>query len=341
MKRYLFCLALVTALSWRSLSVATAAERFPIGFSALHIAEEEGKRPLDVRLWYPAQGAGKAEIFGSTGALRGFVAIPDGTRASGRFPLAVLSHGVEGSWRNLGWLAARLAGSGMIVAAPTHPETAELWKRPKDLRRVVTRLTGDGDWEEAIDAKRILAVGHSLGGYTVLAAAGARFDPMRFERYCAQKPDRWDCTWPRDRGVGETAEARDKLQQDLRDPRLRAFVALDSAFGQALDPESLAAVAGPILVMGGSVDLPILPIAEGSRHIADLLPDATTTYREFAEAGHFSFLAECKARAIAVLKAEGKGEEIICRDSGHRDDRQKLHLQFVQEIQRFLGDVGF
>ena len=175
----------------------------------------------------------------------------------------------------------------------------------------------------------------------MLALAGARFDPERFDRYCAEKPDRWDCTWARDNGVGTTKVARDNLQQDLREPRLRAVVALDAAFGQTLDPESLAEVAVPVLVMGGANDLPILPIAEGSRHIADLLPEATTTYREFADAGHFSFLAECKARAIAVLKAEGQGEEIICADGGRRDDRQKLHLQFVQQIQSFLSEAGF
>lgn len=333
--------ACLATLVWSAALFAQAAERHPVGHSELRVIEPAGKRPLAVHLWYPAEGTGDAKVLGNTGALRGFEAIPEGTRAPGRFPLALLSHGVEGSWRNLGWLAARLAAGGMIAAAPTHPETAELWERPEDLRRILARLLADPAWRPAIDPARVAAIGHSLGGYTVLALAGAHFDPARFERYCAEKPDRWDCTWPRDKGVGRTAAARDKLRQDLRDPRLRAVIALDSALGQALDPRSLAQVALPVLVLGGAENLPILPIAEGSRHIAALLPVATTTYREVPDAGHFSFLAECKARAIAVLQAEGRGEEIICRDGGRRDDRQSLHLLFLQEIRRFLGKAGF
>lgn len=340
MKHAIALLALLAVLPAHSSLSAGAAERHAVGHSVLHV-DEAGGRPLDVHLWYPAEGAEELTLLGNTGVLRGFEAVPDGKRAAGRFPLAVLSHGVEGSWRNLGWLAARLAERGMIVAAPTHPETAELWKRADDLSRIITSLTSDHDWQPAIDAKRMVAIGHSLGGYTVLALAGARFDPERFDRYCAGKPERWDCTWPRDNGVGRTTDARDNLRQDHRDPRLRAVVALDAALGQALDPDSLSNVALPVLVMGGANDLPILPIAEGSRHIANLLPEATTTYREFADAGHFSFLAECKARAIAVLKEEGRGEEIICSDGGRRDDRQKLHLEFVQQIHTFLNEVGF
>lgn len=181
------------------------AEPYAVGLTTLHISDPQGFRPLQVHVLYPAERAGEAVLFADNEAQHGFEAIPDAPRVQARFPLAVLSHGLYGKWTNYGWLAAQLAARGMIVAAPTHPgtawtdkdspETPKLWERPRDISHVVTHLTADPEWQDVIDGDHIGAIGHSLGGYTVLAAAGGRFDTTRYARYCETHPGRGDCRW--------------------------------------------------------------------------------------------------------------------------------------------------
>lgn len=65
------------------------------------------------------------------------------TIVDGRIALVQMFHGLYGKWSNYGWLGCELAAKGMIVALPTHPETAwanrsssetpKLWERPRDL----------------------------------------------------------------------------------------------------------------------------------------------------------------------------------------------------------------
>lgn len=77
----------------------------------------------------------------------------------------------------MNWLATELAQQGYIVAAPDHPGTttfnkdadqaAKLWGRPHDLSRVIDVLTTDPKLVGKVDIRRIAAIRHSLGGWTV------------------------------------------------------------------------------------------------------------------------------------------------------------------------------
>ncbi len=266
------------------------------------------------------------------------------------FALVLLSHGLYGQWSNEGWLAAELAASGMIVAAPTHPgtawvnkdslETAKLWERPRDLSRIIDYLGENETWRDAIDMNHIAAIGHSLGGYTVMAMAGARFDKVRHDRYCDAYPDRGDCHWARKVGLGESARSVANLERSLGDPRLTAAISLDLGFTQAFDPASIAAIGIPVLVIGAGHHLPNLPVAEEFRYLAEMLPTATTIYREIEDISHFSFFAECKPDAIDLLAAAGEGEDIICQDGGGRD-RAVLRVEIADQVKIFLDEAGF
>jgi dienelactone hydrolase len=119
---------------------------------------------------------------------------PEGT---GAHPLVLFSHGVSGCRDQSAYLMLASAKAGMIVAAPDHadqrcgktlspaslpPDIADpgLFKderyvsRRDQLRALRDTLVADPILGPRIDPAQVALLGHSLGGYTVLAMAGAR-----------------------------------------------------------------------------------------------------------------------------------------------------------------------
>ncbi len=333
-------------------ATASSAASYQVGLAELQLADPQGLRPLHVHVLYPAAPGGEAILLRDTWAQQGLEAVPDARRAAGRFPLVLISHGLYGRWTNYGWLAAALVAEGMIVALPTHPgtawtdkespETAKLWRRPQDLSRIIDHLTAAPGWREAVDADHIAAIGHSLGGFTVMAAAGARFDTARYRRYCAAHPQRGDCRWYAAAGVERVAGAAAKLESIAADPRVTAVVSYDLGFTQAFDPASVAAIDIPVLVIGAGNHQAELPVAAESRRLAEMLPPATSDYHEIADISHFSIFPLCKPGAVERLEAIGEGDEVICLDgrAGGRG-RVALHAELLRLVKGFLRGAGF
>lgn len=344
--RTLMALGLAVALA----PALAQAGPYGVGLATIQVADPDGLRPIDVDLLYPAAPGGRTTQLGRNGALETFAVQADAPLAAGRFPLVVISHGLYGMASNYGWLTTLLVARGMIVANPTHPgtawthksnaETPKLWQRPRDLSRVISHLTTDPRWQGAIDAGHIVAIGHSLGGFTVMALAGARVDTSRYGRYCDTHPERLDCVWYRSVGVGVDQAARAQLERSLRDDRVRAVVSFDLGLAQAFDPATVAAIDIPVLVIGAGSPQPLLPVEAESRYLAAMLPEATTTYLESAEITHFTFFSECRPGAVAMLIAIGEGDEMICEDGGERS-RADLHAELIERIEQFLRDAGF
>ena len=105
------------------------------------------------------------------------------------YPLVVFSHGYALSPIVYSTLVEHYASHGYVVLAPEHNERfdgsvtgfwEELIDRPVDIRRTIDlaeQLTESGaPFAGLIDTDNVAVVGHSYGGYTALAAAGARFD---------------------------------------------------------------------------------------------------------------------------------------------------------------------
>ena len=328
-------------------ATAEAPDPSAVGLTSIQIADPEGVRPLQVHLVYPAAPGGTVRRHGADRIRYGIDVVAEAPPAAGRHPLVLISHGLYGRWRNYAWLAHALAARGMIVASPTHPgtawtnrnsaETAKLWQRPRDLSRIIDHLAQAPAWRAHIAEDRIAAIGHSLGGYTVMAAAGARFDTTRYRTYCEANPERGDCAWYREAGLGADAEAVASLEQPLGDRRIEAVVSYDLGFTQAFDPMSLAAIEAQVLVIGAGAHLPYLPVAVESRRLAALLPPERVRYHEIADISHFSIFERCKPGAEELLAAEG--DEIICQDGGGRD-RASIHAALLALIEAFLREAG-
>lgn len=170
-----------------------------------------GPRPLRTAIWYPVDSATTREtIFGGPVAEQIFVPVEVVPAAklserSRKYPLVVLSHGTGGSAIMMMWLGIHLAANGYIVAAVNHhgntsaekepaPQGFLLyWERAKDLKLVIDSVLRDPFFANRIDDRRIGAAGFSLGGYTVIAAAGGRFSQSTFDEFCGSAQRDFTC----------------------------------------------------------------------------------------------------------------------------------------------------
>jgi predicted dienelactone hydrolase len=232
--------------------------------------------------------------------------------APAKFPLILLSHGSGGSAAQLGWLGPELARHGYIVVAVNHPGNNALepytaegfvlwWERATDLSNAINQIVVDATFGARIDQTRIGAAGFSLGGYTVLALAGARIDPQGFIDACHQTPDLPTCDTAEMRELGSvdhvletvresSPESLGMAEANYRDSRIKAVFAIAPAVGQAFPRNSFHDVTIPVDLVVGDRD-PIAPAAENAGYFKQLDPQAQLTI--LPGVSHYTFLDRC------------------------------------------------
>ena len=307
---------------------------------------------LRVTIWYPAAANAREEaqwvgprIVPLIGAGRG---APDAALADGpRRPLVVLSHGFGGAASDLAWLGAALAAHGFIAVALNHPGNnalegttvegfALMWLRATDLAATIDAMLSDRTFGERIDPARIGAAGHSLGGYTVLVAAGGLTDPSRLQAFCRSPAADVLCT-PQ-RGILELRQKSQALLgsdpefqkrhahagDSYRDQRIRAVLAMAPGPGPALTPEGLAKISIPVALVAGSSD-EVAPATSGAEAIGKAIPRAALTL--IPHAGHFAFVGTCTLAGWLFIPA-------VCRepDGADRDAVHATTLELALEF---------
>jgi len=322
------------------------ADGNPVGFHSTTLPDVHNDRALEMVVWYPSATSGKPQLIADSPVFVGALAVRNAPAAAGEHPLVVLSHGFRGNWGNQDWLASALAHQGYIVAALNHPGTttrdrnptaaAQLWQRPADISRVIDAVMAQPEQFGTVAKNRIAVVGHSLGGWTALEIAGARFDPERFAQDCKAHPQLASCKVYQQINPASTAESKTRLGADLSDKRVAAIVSLDVGLSRGMTDVSLAALPVPILVIAAGVPSEDLPAQLESADLAKRLPQASTRYVEISDASHFSFLSLCKPGAIKLLEAEAPEDGVICRDGDGGRSREVIHQQVTSLITGFL-----
>ena len=258
------------------------------------VIEPASERPLPLMVWYPALNPDGAEetvtypiqvkwepnpeipteIYGH--AL--LDAMPDASSAP--YPLLVFSPGYGTNPPFYSNLIEHLVSYGFVVLAPDHPEGVYLTEenpmsdvpmasieRPRDIHRVIDYAedltTTGGELEGLIDIERVAVAGHSSGGYTALAAAGARFDLHAFNQRCETAraegdPNAWLCDplEPFEADMATLADL-DPMTEGLwpswGDSRVDAIITM-AGDSYLFDQAGLAKITVPVLAMGGTAD---------------------------------------------------------------------------------------
>lgn len=302
--------------------------------------------PLNVAVWYPSSSTGTTEKVGDNAAFDGVSVIQDGYPMAGKHPLLVISHGYNGNWRNLSWIAEAMAMQGYIVAAPDHPGTTtfnqnpddakKLWNRPIELSYVIDLVLRSPNLFGDTDATKIAALGHSLGGWTVISLAGAKFDSERFINNCEGNASRGDCKLIDRFGINNN-NIRPLLSASYRDNRIRSVVSLDPGLAPGFTPKSLQNITIPVLLLAAQNDqLAQLPSKQESSYLATYIPSKLIQFKIIEGATHFSFMQLCKPNAESLINQESPGDGIVCHD-GPNTTRENIHKRLLQEISSFLN----
>jgi predicted dienelactone hydrolase len=180
-----------------------ARGRFPVGVRKLQALDTTRARLFPFEVWYPAAAEHVGQDI-AEGTRDNFTVPPGDTRRSqmavrnaaaepGTYPLIIFSHPSGGHRRTATFLCTHLSSHGYLVAALDHSEVvatelarrvdetdeqrAARWEaliasRVPDVRFLLDQLLEGGAWdaEAKFDHTRIGIVGHSLGGWTALAA---------------------------------------------------------------------------------------------------------------------------------------------------------------------------
>ena len=266
-----------------------------------------------------------------------------------RYPLIVLSHGTGGSAIQMMWLGHFLASHGYVVAALNHhgntgsePRLAPqgfllYWERASDVRVAIDRLLEDPMFGVAIDTSRVGAAGFSLGGYTMLAIGGARFNPTEYATFCGSSQRDFTCgpqaEFPQAPALFEEIKRTDaRVQESLkhasdsyRDPRVKAVLAIAPPLGSGFTRNDLADIRIPVAIIVGEGDTIAAPATNAQRYAA-LIPSANLTILSGA-VGHYTFLAECTDRGKALIP--------VCRE-GPGVERKLIHEQVSRLALKFF-----
>ncbi|QQL48575.1 alpha/beta hydrolase family protein [Mucilaginibacter ginkgonis] len=298
MKKLSLCALLLFILN------SAFAQLANIGQRTYRFNDTKRARPLITELWYPTTDTIKSADKKFSPFLREYT-VRDGTLPNHRLPLIMLSHGTGGGRLTMEWLAQALAKSGFIVAAVDHwgntfdnkiaVQFLKVWDRPEDISFVLTQLLHEPALKNVINPNKIGATGFSVGGYTVLALAGAKADfPGTINNY--KTTNKREIDFPEYKGLGylldDTAFVNSASHIPLlKDKRIKAFFAICPGVGPSFSKkEQFKSVDGSVFIVGAAADF-MAPVKTNARHFHRLI--SQSRYYEFpGMVGHYVMLNE-------------------------------------------------
>jgi len=284
-----------------------AAQATEAGFRALTVAATgtDGK-PAHAALYYPTADAARVIPMGP---FPQNVAI-NGTPAPQFKGLIVISHGTVSTQIGFATLAQALARNGYLVASVEH--VGDTWQdqslratparyfaeRPRQVSRVIDTLLADPQWRTRIangaDGQPLVgAMGHSAGGYTVLALAGGKPVLSQLRKHCeteaAQDPVICNLSHALGSGTAPADAAADGQEEPVQaDKRVRAVMAL-APLGVLFSASSLAAITVPVAIHTGEKDTFLVPRFH-AQWVKQNLRGANATLQTVPNAGHYAFM---------------------------------------------------
>ncbi len=229
--------------------------------------------------------------------------------ASEPSPIVIISHGWGSDKASFNYLAQHLASYGFAVAVPEHIGSdnayqqafleghigrdlnpSEFVNRPQDIKYIIDEITKkvatDPLWAKKLDLNNIGIIGHSFGGYTSLAIAGAALNFDRLHQECAKAEPSFN--------LSQILQCRASHvpvvgQQDLSDPRVKAAIAINPITSVLFGPEGMSQIQKPTMLITGNDDI-IAPALQEQIHPFVWLKNTDKYLALFINGTHFSIM---------------------------------------------------
>ena len=195
-------------------------------------------------------------------------------------PLLVFSHGFTSDRSHFRYLAEHMASQGYIVVAPEHigsnnqfkesflrgelsvdVSPLEFYSRPLDITYLLDEIENSSEFKRLINWEQVGILGHSFGGNTSLLLSGAPINQARISQVCQQNRPSLNASML----LQCRASSLPPGEYNLRDPRIKAVVAVNPVTSSVLGPESMSKIAIPTMMLGGSEDI-VTPFIEEQAH---------------------------------------------------------------------------
>jgi len=246
--------------------------------------------------------------------------LPEGNADPASIPVIVISHGLASDRQTLAYIAEHLASHGYGVVVLEHvetsaekfvrflrglegaPEPTELTSRPRDITAVLDTLTQRAQTQPELQSLNLQAVGvlgQSLGGYTVLAAAGATINRPLLEEACSAP-----LTERLSLNASMLIQCRiTELPADaslaVEDERVKAVFAMNPLTSHIFGEAGLQTLEAPVMLVAGTNDFLTPALLEQIQPFSWLEADHSSLV--IVENGtHFSFLGEGSAGVLPV-----------------------------------------
>ncbi|MGH6911445.1 MAG: hypothetical protein ACREEG_14755, partial [Phenylobacterium sp.] len=175
---------------------------------------------------------------------------------------------------------------------------------------------------------RLAVAGYATGGFTALAAAGARVDLQRFQAGCAAHPDDGLCKpqpeFPVTQEQAAAALATPELARETARAGddhsirgVRAVFAMAPALVQGIDPASLMAMDVPVAIILGLAD-PVAPPHLNGSAAARAIPRAQL--KALRGVAHYDFVSTCSPAGFNTVP--------LCQDV--RSAQGPTHFEALQ-----------
>lgn len=255
----------------RSLDLQESNADPKVNYATLPDLRKLGKYEVKKQVWHLTDQSRNRQFYVD-------VYIPQHEEAE-KIPVIVFSHGLSSRPEDFEKAIKHLASYGYLVVAPQHPGSDTLYlqemlqgyhrnifdlnefiNRPKDISYVIDELErrNQTEFQGRLDLKNVGAIGHSFGGYTVLAIAGAQIDFENLQRDCDHLYSAVN--------VSLLLECRalelPRMAYNFRDERVKAVFAANpvnrSIFGQT----GISQISIPTVLGSGSYDPAAPPFFE-------------------------------------------------------------------------------
>ena len=247
------------------LSAQEAQQSEPIDFTNLPDIGQPGDVSFEEKTWNLTDSKREREFY--------VVVYQPKQWRKGKTPVVIFSHGLSAKPANYAKKAKHLASYGFFVVMPQHPGSDDIYSnefregyypdisdinefinRPLDITYTLDELErrNEKEFQGRLDLENIGIYGHSYGGYTALAIAGATPAPNfpQLERDCGVEI-----------GTLDTAlllECRalklEPKSYDFRDERVQAVIASNPVNASIFGEKGMSKIKIPIGMGAGSYD---------------------------------------------------------------------------------------